>query len=173
MLNYFFKLRLNKVRCVSSIQNEALILPGVCVCAGILWNLSSKDNLKQKLARETLPDLTERILIPLSDSRDSENMQLSPSEAEIFYNTTGCLRCTSLICVFPLLVATCSFVKMYFFLCLVFLISRDHILGTCFRMCQSGACTTPITFDCCIFFQKPASLPPSDALVFPAAFFIF
>eukprot|EP00066_Takifugu_rubripes_P016696 XP_011605962.1 PREDICTED: plakophilin-3 isoform X2 [Takifugu rubripes] len=57
---------------------------------GILWNLSSKDNLKQKLARETLPELTEKILIPLSE-RESGN-PLSPSEGEIFYNTTGCLR---------------------------------------------------------------------------------
>lgn len=56
---------------------------------GILWNLSSKDNLKQKLARETLPELTEKILIPVSSS---ENISLSASEAEIFYNTTGCLR---------------------------------------------------------------------------------
>nr|XP_046249745.1 plakophilin-3a isoform X2 [Scatophagus argus] len=59
---------------------------------GIFWNLSSKDNLKQKLAKETLPDLTEKILIPLSGSRDSEDINLSPSEAEIFHNTTGCLR---------------------------------------------------------------------------------
>ncbi|CAG05522.1 unnamed protein product, partial [Tetraodon nigroviridis] len=57
---------------------------------GILWNLSSKDNLKQKLARETLPELTEKILIPFSQ-READN-QLSPSEGEIFYNTTGCLR---------------------------------------------------------------------------------
>uniref|UniRef100_A0A3Q3WWX2 Uncharacterized protein n=1 Tax=Mola mola TaxID=94237 RepID=A0A3Q3WWX2_MOLML len=59
---------------------------------GILWNLSSKDNLKQKLARETLPDLTEKILIPLSNSGDSDSVQLTPSEAEILYNTMGCLR---------------------------------------------------------------------------------
>ncbi|XP_041794310.1 plakophilin-3a isoform X2 [Chelmon rostratus] len=59
---------------------------------GILWNLSSKDNLKQKLARETLPDLTEKILIPLSYSGDSDHIEQSASEAEIFYNTTGCLR---------------------------------------------------------------------------------
>ncbi|XP_058500905.1 plakophilin-3a [Solea solea] len=59
---------------------------------GILWNLSSKDNLKQKLARETLPDLTEKILIPLSGSGDSEDLHQSASQSEIFYNTTGCLR---------------------------------------------------------------------------------
>ncbi|XP_029909663.1 plakophilin-3a isoform X2 [Myripristis murdjan] len=59
---------------------------------GILWNLSSKDNLKEKLARETLPELTERILIPLASSGDSEAISQTPSEADIFYNTSGCLR---------------------------------------------------------------------------------
>ncbi|XP_069564325.1 plakophilin-3a isoform X2 [Brachyistius frenatus] len=68
---------------------------------GILWNLSSKDNLKEKLAKETLPELTDKILIPLSarqigevdmHDEDSESIFQSPSEAEIFCNTTGCLR---------------------------------------------------------------------------------
>ncbi|XP_036816942.1 plakophilin-3 isoform X1 [Oncorhynchus mykiss] len=59
---------------------------------GILWNLSSKDNLKEKLAKETLAELTETILIPLSGSGDTEVIQQSPSEVDIFYNTTGCLR---------------------------------------------------------------------------------
>ncbi|KAM9808393.1 plakophilin-3-like [Neosynchiropus ocellatus] len=59
---------------------------------GIMWNLSSKDNLKDKLAREVLPELTEKILIPLSSSDESEGIRHSPSEADIFYNTTGCFR---------------------------------------------------------------------------------
>ncbi|XP_046890468.1 plakophilin-3a isoform X2 [Hypomesus transpacificus] len=59
---------------------------------GILWNLSSKDTLKEKLARETLPELTDKILIPLSGSGDTESIQQTPSETDIFYNTTGCLR---------------------------------------------------------------------------------
>ncbi|KAL0968815.1 hypothetical protein UPYG_G00272250 [Umbra pygmaea] len=59
---------------------------------GILWNLSSKDNLKEKLAKETLSELTEKILIPLSGSGDSESIHQSPSESDIFFNTTGCLR---------------------------------------------------------------------------------
>lgn len=59
---------------------------------GILWNLSSKDNLKERLARETLPELTEKILIPLSGTGDQDIIELSPSESDIFYNTTGCLR---------------------------------------------------------------------------------
>ncbi|XP_039502851.1 plakophilin-3a isoform X2 [Pimephales promelas] len=59
---------------------------------GILWNLSSKDNLKQRLAQETLPDLTETILIPLSGTGEREIIELSASESDIFNNTTGCLR---------------------------------------------------------------------------------
>ncbi|XP_051545069.1 plakophilin-3-like isoform X2 [Myxocyprinus asiaticus] len=59
---------------------------------GILWNLSSKDNLKERLARETLPELTDKILIPLSGTGEQEIIELSPSESDIFFNTTGCLR---------------------------------------------------------------------------------
>lgn len=65
----------------------------ICFYSGIFWNLSSKDNLKEKLAKETLSELTERILIPLSGGRDAESIQQTPSEADIFFNTTGCLRC--------------------------------------------------------------------------------
>ncbi|XP_041790286.1 plakophilin-3-like [Chelmon rostratus] len=54
---------------------------------GVLWNLSSRDNLKEKLSKEALPELTEKVLIPLCSS-----IPLSPSERDIFYNTTGCLR---------------------------------------------------------------------------------
>lgn len=83
---------------------------GLCVffCAGILWNLSSKDNLKEKLAKETLSDLTEKILVPLAaieveqaekscDEDAVKISKLSPSHVEIFCNTTGCLRYTSFI----------------------------------------------------------------------------
>uniref|UniRef100_A0A9J8B6A9 Plakophilin 3a n=1 Tax=Cyprinus carpio carpio TaxID=630221 RepID=A0A9J8B6A9_CYPCA len=59
---------------------------------GILWNLSSKDNLKERLARETLAELTEKILIPLSGTGDQDIIELNPSESDIFFNTTGCLR---------------------------------------------------------------------------------
>ncbi|XP_053716662.1 plakophilin-3-like isoform X3 [Synchiropus splendidus] len=54
---------------------------------GVLWNLSSRDNLKEKLSKEALAELTEKVLIPLCSS-----FPLSPSERDIFYNTTGCLR---------------------------------------------------------------------------------
>ncbi|XP_053338525.1 plakophilin-3a isoform X1 [Clarias gariepinus] len=59
---------------------------------GILWNLSSKDNLKEKLAREILPKLTEDILLPLSGAGDREIIEHNDAEADIFCNTTGCLR---------------------------------------------------------------------------------
>ena len=48
---------------------------------------ASKDNLKEKLSMDALPMLTKKILIPLSRS-----VPLNPSERDIFYNTTGCLR---------------------------------------------------------------------------------
>ncbi|XP_044044730.1 plakophilin-3-like isoform X2 [Siniperca chuatsi] len=54
---------------------------------GVLWNLSSRDNLKEKLSKEALSELTEKVLIPLCSS-----IPLSPSEKDIFYNTTGFLR---------------------------------------------------------------------------------
>uniref|UniRef100_A0A8C1SM89 Plakophilin 3b n=1 Tax=Cyprinus carpio TaxID=7962 RepID=A0A8C1SM89_CYPCA len=59
---------------------------------GILWNLSSKDSLKERLARESLSELTERVLVPLSGGGDAGVIQQSASEVDIFYNTTGCLR---------------------------------------------------------------------------------
>ncbi|XP_059367201.1 plakophilin-3-like isoform X2 [Carassius carassius] len=59
---------------------------------GILWNLSSKDSLKERLARESLAELTERVLVPLSGGGEAGVIQQSASEADIFYNTTGCLR---------------------------------------------------------------------------------
>ncbi|XP_018418172.1 PREDICTED: plakophilin-3 isoform X4 [Nanorana parkeri] len=59
---------------------------------GILWNLSSSDNLKSRLARDTLTPLTDRVLAPLSGSSGSALIQQNASEAEIFYNATGFLR---------------------------------------------------------------------------------
>uniref|UniRef100_A0AAY4E9M3 Plakophilin 3 n=1 Tax=Denticeps clupeoides TaxID=299321 RepID=A0AAY4E9M3_9TELE len=59
---------------------------------GILWNLSSKDNLKEKLARETLAELTSKILVPLSGVGNPDFIEQNASEKDIFFNTTGCLR---------------------------------------------------------------------------------
>lgn len=60
--------------------------------AGIFWNLSSSDNLKDRLARDTLEQLTNLILTPLSASRNAAIIQQNASESEIFYNATGFLR---------------------------------------------------------------------------------
>ncbi|NWR79829.1 PKP3 protein, partial [Centropus unirufus] len=59
---------------------------------GILWNLSSSDNLKDRLARDTLEQLTDLVLVPLSGLGGLGVIQQNPSEAEIFYNSTGFLR---------------------------------------------------------------------------------
>lgn len=64
----------------------------VPLSAGILWNLSSSDNLKDRLARDTLEQLTDLVLVPLSGLGASGVIQQNPSEAEIFYNSTGFLR---------------------------------------------------------------------------------
>ncbi|TFJ98984.1 Plakophilin-3 [Platysternon megacephalum] len=59
---------------------------------GILWNLSSSDTLKDRLARDTLEPLTDLILTPLSGTGSAAIIQQNASEAEIFYNSTGLLR---------------------------------------------------------------------------------
>ncbi|XP_044281869.1 plakophilin-3 [Varanus komodoensis] len=59
---------------------------------GIFWNLSSSDNLKDRLARDTLEQLTDLVLTPLSGSGSAAVIQQNASEAEIFYNATGFLR---------------------------------------------------------------------------------
>ncbi|KAM4554184.1 plakophilin-3-like isoform 2-T2 [Fundulus diaphanus] len=67
---------------------------------GILWNLSSKDPLKEILAKTTVGDLAEKVTVPIGnkeseyakaieDGRFPEN---SPSMEEIFCNATGCIR---------------------------------------------------------------------------------
>ncbi|XP_036427160.1 plakophilin-1 [Colossoma macropomum] len=58
--------------------------------AGLLWNLSSADNLKAELLRSALPVLTETILEPFAATTDhTAHPDLDP---ESFYNATGCLR---------------------------------------------------------------------------------
>lgn len=81
-----------------AVENTPTVISLLCNCAGILWNLSSKDTLKDKLAKEVLGDLTDKVLVPLSGLPVSDST-LTASEKDIFYNTTGCLRCISLICV--------------------------------------------------------------------------
>lgn len=59
---------------------------------GTLWNLSSSDHLKDRLARDTLEQLTDLVLSPLSGAGGPPLIQQNASEAEIFYNATGFLR---------------------------------------------------------------------------------
>ncbi|XP_005527968.1 PREDICTED: plakophilin-2 [Pseudopodoces humilis] len=60
---------------------------------GLLWNLSSNDQLKHLLVREALQTLTEAVLIPYSGwpDRDYPKSSVLP-DPDIFYNATGCLR---------------------------------------------------------------------------------
>ncbi|KAL4623821.1 plakophilin-1-like [Arapaima gigas] len=57
---------------------------------GLLWNLSSANNLKPELIQNALPVLTESVVVPFlrwSDTSGNNNV-----DSEVFYNTTGCLR---------------------------------------------------------------------------------
>lgn len=57
---------------------------------GLLWNLSSADELKAELIATALPALTENVLVPFtcwSDSTATNNIH-----PDVFYNATGCLR---------------------------------------------------------------------------------
>ncbi|KAM4748695.1 plakophilin-2 [Rhinophrynus dorsalis] len=60
---------------------------------GLLWNLSSNDQLKTMLIREALNTLTKNIIVPCSgwSDRDYPKNEIL-SDADIFYNATGCLR---------------------------------------------------------------------------------
>ncbi|XP_067392193.1 plakophilin-2 [Emydura macquarii macquarii] len=60
---------------------------------GLLWNLSSSDQLKPLLIKDALEPLTETILIPYSGWPDRDYPKLSAvSDPDIFYNATGSLR---------------------------------------------------------------------------------
>ncbi|KAL9853157.1 LOW QUALITY PROTEIN: plakophilin-2 [Geothlypis trichas] len=60
---------------------------------GLLWNLSSNDQLKHLLVREALQTLTEGVLIPHSGWPDRDYPKSSAlPDPDIFYNATGCLR---------------------------------------------------------------------------------
>lgn len=54
--------------------------------------MSSSDHLKDRLARDTLEQLTDLVLSPLSGAGGPPLIQQNASEAEIFYNATGFLR---------------------------------------------------------------------------------
>lgn len=57
---------------------------------GLLWNLSSSDELKEELTATALPALTENVVMPFTCWSDSStNNNIHP---DVFYNATGCLR---------------------------------------------------------------------------------
>lgn len=60
---------------------------------GLLWNLSSNDQLKIMLIRDALSTLTKSIIIPCSGWKEGEYSKNDMmNDADIFYNATGCLR---------------------------------------------------------------------------------
>ncbi|XP_058498432.1 plakophilin-1 isoform X1 [Solea solea] len=57
---------------------------------GLLWNLSSADELKGELTATALPALTENVVVPFTCwSDNSANNNIHP---DVFYSATGCLR---------------------------------------------------------------------------------
>lgn len=57
---------------------------------GLLWNLSSTDELKEELIATALPALTENVVKPFTSwSENGTNRHIDPS---VFYCATGCLR---------------------------------------------------------------------------------
>ncbi|XP_033008952.1 plakophilin-1 [Lacerta agilis] len=60
---------------------------------GLLWNLSSTDELKEDLIHEALPVLTDRVIIPFSGWSDGVSTRSREIiDPEVFFNATGCLR---------------------------------------------------------------------------------
>ncbi|XP_069484199.1 plakophilin-2 [Ambystoma mexicanum] len=60
---------------------------------GLLWNLSSNDQLKSMLIRDALQTVNENIVIPYSGWPEGDYPKIDAlSDPDIFYNTTGCLR---------------------------------------------------------------------------------
>lgn len=57
---------------------------------GLLWNMSSTDELKSELIATAMPVLTENVIVPFTCwSDNTANNNIHP---EVFYNATGCLR---------------------------------------------------------------------------------
>ncbi|XP_041083858.1 plakophilin-1-like isoform X2 [Polyodon spathula] len=59
---------------------------------GLLWNLSSAEELKPELVRDALPVLTEKVVVPFAGWSEQDVQLDSSLDSEIFYNATGCLR---------------------------------------------------------------------------------
>ncbi|KAK7913586.1 hypothetical protein WMY93_013797 [Mugilogobius chulae] len=60
---------------------------------GLLWNLSSHDQLKEHLSVDALSVLTQSVLVPSSGLSEGENPKDELlADADVFHNATGCLR---------------------------------------------------------------------------------
>ncbi|XP_026188134.1 plakophilin-1 [Mastacembelus armatus] len=57
---------------------------------GLLWNLSSADELKGELTTTALPALTEHVVVPFTCW--SDNITNNNIHPDVFFNATGCLR---------------------------------------------------------------------------------
>ncbi|XP_059834552.1 plakophilin-2-like isoform X2 [Hypanus sabinus] len=58
---------------------------------GLMWNLSSSEELKNELIKKALHPLTTTIIIPYAGWPDGD-VKVIDMDPDIFYNTTGCLR---------------------------------------------------------------------------------
>jgi len=67
------------------------VTPGVP--PGLLWNLSSHDQIKEHLCREGFSVLTDNVLVPCSGLSEGDNPKAELlADADTFHNATGCLR---------------------------------------------------------------------------------
>ncbi|TRY82185.1 hypothetical protein DNTS_000381 [Danionella cerebrum] len=94
--NVVFKDKRNKLeveRCggleviLTSLRNTSVVETQKQL-TGLLWNLSSADELKPELIRNAMELLTEGIVVPYNFWGEDDK-HIDP---EVFYNTTGCLR---------------------------------------------------------------------------------
>uniref|UniRef100_A0A8C4RLD2 Plakophilin 1 n=1 Tax=Erpetoichthys calabaricus TaxID=27687 RepID=A0A8C4RLD2_ERPCA len=59
---------------------------------GLLWNLSSRDDLKSRMINVVLPSLTENVVLPFVGCPEQHIPANNKMDPEIFFNATGCLR---------------------------------------------------------------------------------
>lgn len=121
--------------------------------AGLLWNLSSNDQLKHLLIREALQTLTESVLIPYSGwpDRDYPKSSVLP-DPDIFYNATGCLRWALSLQLPKTIVIIKQDCTLLFFLALDFDISKRRV---CIQIIFWNAlCVSDQKNDCSIQWKQ-------------------
>lgn len=57
---------------------------------GLLWNLSSSENLKSDLLKSALPVLVDHVVLPYTTGPNRTNR--NNQDPDVFFNATGCLR---------------------------------------------------------------------------------